>query len=94
MRKAEAPIQVFESPAHIAVGPKIETDPLGEAGMGGITPGGRREGKMHPARKGPMRVNEALLRREEKAARLTGLTIGKEDPIEIDLARSSRLPLG
>jgi hypothetical protein len=94
VRKAEAAVQFFESPAHTTVGPKIETDPLGETGMGGITPDSRREGKMHPARKGAIRVNKALLRREEKAARLTGLTIGKQDPIEIELPRSSRLPLG
>jgi len=61
VRKAETAIQVFEGPAHIAVGAKIETHPLEEQGMGGITPGSRREGKMHPARKRAKRVNEALL---------------------------------
>jgi hypothetical protein len=61
VRKAETAIQVFEDAAHIIVGAKIETDPLGEQGMGGITPGSRREGKMHSARERAKRVNEALL---------------------------------
>jgi hypothetical protein len=30
VRKAETAIQIFEGPAHIIVGAKIETDPLGE----------------------------------------------------------------
>jgi hypothetical protein len=92
VRKAETAIQLPESPAHMPVGAKIEPDPLEEKGVGGIAPGRWRESEMHPARKRPKRVNEALLRRKEKTTGLTGLAVGEKDSIEI--ARSRRLSLG